>query len=136
MALVLGPNGGGAIVIMLSVTSFYTNPLDASYGASKAAEWSWTDSIRVELAHQGPLVGAEHASFIDTDMAAGIDRQDQPRVGRHQAFDPVEAGPRRGPRRRTLPGLSRPRYVAITNSSFLIYQEVQAFRDSLTRGSR
>jgi NAD(P)-dependent dehydrogenase (short-subunit alcohol dehydrogenase family) len=30
-APVLAANGGGAIVNMLSVTSFYTNPLDASY---------------------------------------------------------------------------------------------------------
>ena len=36
-APVLAANGGGALVNMLSVTSFYTNPLDASYGASKAA---------------------------------------------------------------------------------------------------
>jgi hypothetical protein len=36
-APVLAASGGGAIVNMLSVTSFYTNPLDASYGASKAA---------------------------------------------------------------------------------------------------
>ena len=35
-APVLAANGGGAIVNMLSVTSFFTNPLDASYGASKA----------------------------------------------------------------------------------------------------
>jgi short-subunit dehydrogenase len=37
-APVLAANGGGAIVNMLSVTSFYNNPLEASYGASKAAE--------------------------------------------------------------------------------------------------
>jgi short-subunit dehydrogenase len=36
-APVLAANGGGAIVNMLSITSFYTNPLNASYGASKAA---------------------------------------------------------------------------------------------------
>ena len=38
-APVLKANGGGAIVNMLSVTSFYTNPFNASYGASKAAGW-------------------------------------------------------------------------------------------------
>ena len=66
-------NGGGAIVNMLSVTSFYTNPLDASYGASKAAAWSLTNGIRVELAHNGTLVIGVHAGFIDTDMAALTD---------------------------------------------------------------
>lgn len=49
----LAANGGGAIVNMLSVTSFYNNPLEASSGVSKAAEWSLTNGIRTELAHQG-----------------------------------------------------------------------------------
>jgi NAD(P)-dependent dehydrogenase (short-subunit alcohol dehydrogenase family) len=68
-APVLAANGGGAIVNMLSVTSFYTNPFNASYGASKAAAWSLTNGIRLELHHQGTLVVAVHAGFIDTDMA-------------------------------------------------------------------
>jgi short-subunit dehydrogenase len=33
-APVLAASGGGAIVNMLSVASFYTNPFTASYGAS------------------------------------------------------------------------------------------------------
>jgi NAD(P)-dependent dehydrogenase (short-subunit alcohol dehydrogenase family) len=72
-APVLKVNGGGAIVNMLSVTSIYTNPLDASYGASKAAAWSLTNGMRIELASQRTLVVAVHASFIDTDMAALTD---------------------------------------------------------------
>src|ERR1700729_1551104 len=72
-APVLAANGGGALVNMLSVTSFYNNPLDASYGASKAAAWALTNGVRIELAHQRTLVVAVHASFIDTEMAAGID---------------------------------------------------------------
>ena len=72
-APVLAANGGGAIVNMLSVASFITNPLTASYGASKAAELSLTNGLRTELARQGTLVVAVHASFIDTAMAAGID---------------------------------------------------------------
>src|ERR1700721_2268146 len=59
-APVLGRNGGGAIVNMLSVTSFYTHPFDASYGASKAAAWSLTNGIRLELHHQATLVVAGH----------------------------------------------------------------------------
>src|ERR1700728_2214919 len=59
-APILRANAGGAIINMLSVTSFYTNPLDASYGASKAAAWSLTNGIRIELAHQGTLVIAVH----------------------------------------------------------------------------
>jgi NAD(P)-dependent dehydrogenase (short-subunit alcohol dehydrogenase family) len=53
-APVLAANGGGAIVNMLSVSSFYTNPLDASYGASKAAGWSLTNGVRLELTTRTP----------------------------------------------------------------------------------
>ncbi|MEP7023551.1 MAG: SDR family NAD(P)-dependent oxidoreductase [Actinomycetota bacterium] len=45
-APVLAAHGGGAVINMLSVTSFYTNPFNASRGASKAAEWSLTNGIR------------------------------------------------------------------------------------------
>jgi NAD(P)-dependent dehydrogenase (short-subunit alcohol dehydrogenase family) len=92
-APVLAANGGGALVNMLSVTSFYNNPFDASYGASKAAAWSMTNGVRTELAPQGTLVVAVHASFIDTDMAAGIsgDKISPQAVAQH-VFDAVEAG--------------------------------------------
>ena len=85
--------GGGAIVNMMSVTSFYTSPLDPSYGASKAAELSLTNGIRMELSRQGTLVVAVHASFIDTDMAAGIDAPKiSPESVARQTFEAVEAG--------------------------------------------
>src|SRR5215471_3367882 len=46
-APVLAAAGGGAIVNMLSITSFFTNPFNASYGASKAAEWSLTNAPKI-----------------------------------------------------------------------------------------
>ena len=92
-APVLAAAGGGAIVNMLSVTSFYSNPLDASYGASKAAEWSLTNGIRVELAHHGTLVVGVHAGFIDTDMAALVSAPKiSPESVAQQVMDAVEAG--------------------------------------------
>ena len=92
-APVLAAGGGGAIVNMLSVSSFYTAPFDPSYSASKAAELSLTNGIRMELSQQGTLVVAVHASFIDTDMAAGIDAPKiSPESVARQAFDAVEAG--------------------------------------------
>ena len=92
-APVLAASGGGAIVNMLSVTSFYTNPLDASYGASKAAAWAMTNGIRVELHPQGTLVVAVHASFIDTEMAAlASGPKDSPESVVGQALDAVAAG--------------------------------------------
>jgi NAD(P)-dependent dehydrogenase (short-subunit alcohol dehydrogenase family) len=128
-APVLAANGGGAIVNMLSVSSFYTNPFDASYGASKAAAWSLTNGIRIELAHQGTLVVAVHASFIDTDMAAGTDAPKiSPESVARQAFDGVAVG--------TIEVLAdeRSRFVkaSLSHDHELIYPEVQAFWDSIT----
>lgn len=37
MSPILGANGGGALVNTLPVSSFYTNPFDASYSASRSA---------------------------------------------------------------------------------------------------
>jgi NAD(P)-dependent dehydrogenase (short-subunit alcohol dehydrogenase family) len=92
-APVLAANGGGAIVNMLSITSFYTNPFNPSYGASKAAAWSLTNGVRIELHHQGTLVVAVHSGFIDTDMAAMVDLPKiSPESVVRQALDAVEAG--------------------------------------------
>jgi NAD(P)-dependent dehydrogenase (short-subunit alcohol dehydrogenase family) len=72
-APVLRENGGGALVNMLSALSFVSMPQGATYSASKAAAWSLTNALRMELRGQGTLVVAVHAGFIDTDMAAGVD---------------------------------------------------------------
>jgi NAD(P)-dependent dehydrogenase (short-subunit alcohol dehydrogenase family) len=74
-APVLRDNGGGALVNVLSVLSFVSMPQAATYSASKAAAWSLTNSLRLELRQQGTLVVAVHAGFIDTDMAAGVDAE-------------------------------------------------------------
>jgi NAD(P)-dependent dehydrogenase (short-subunit alcohol dehydrogenase family) len=71
-APVLRDNGGGALVNVLSVLSFISAPEGATYSASKAATWSLTNALRIELRRQGTLVVAVHAGFIDTDMAAGV----------------------------------------------------------------
>jgi NAD(P)-dependent dehydrogenase (short-subunit alcohol dehydrogenase family) len=131
-APVLGANGGGAIVNMLSVTSFYTNPLDASYGASKAAGWSLTNGVRLELHHQGTLVVAVHASFIDTDMAALADApKDSPESVARQAFDAVEVG------QVEVLADERTRFVkaSLSRDHELIYPTVQEFWDTALKGS-
>ena len=74
-APVLRENGGGALVNVLSVLSFVSMPQAATYSASKAAAWSLTNALRMELRRQGTLVVAVHAGFIDTDMAAGVDAE-------------------------------------------------------------
>ena len=130
-APVLAANGGGAIVNMLSVTSFYTNLIDASYGASKAAEWSLTNGVRLELHHQGTLVVAVHASFIDTGMAALTNApKDSPESVARQAFDAVEAG--------QVEVLADERTRAIkaqlSRDQELIYPPLQKFWDDAPKG--
>ncbi|MEV4019466.1 SDR family oxidoreductase [Nonomuraea angiospora] len=71
-APVLARNGGGALVNVLSVLSFITLPQASGYAASKAAAWSLTNALRLELKEQGTHVLGVHAGFIDTDMAAGV----------------------------------------------------------------
>jgi len=131
-APVLAANGGGAIVNMLSVTSFYTNPFNASYGASKAAGWSLTNGVRLELHHQGTLVVAVHAGFIDTDMAALVDApKDSPESVAQQAFDAVEAGQIEvlaDERTRTVK-------AQLSRDHELIYPPVQEFWDSAVAGT-
>ncbi len=130
-APVLASNNGGAIVNMLSVSSFVNDPLVASYSASKAAEWSLTNGIRIELAHQGTLVVAVHASFIDTDMAAGIDAPKiAPESVAQQALDAVETG--------NIEVLAdeRSRFVkeSLSRDHELIYPSIEAFWDDLVKG--
>ncbi len=132
-APVLAANGGGAIVNMLSVTSFYTNPLDASYGASKAAAWSLTNGVRLELHHQGTLVVAVHASFIDTDMAALATNvaKDSPESVARQACDAVEAGQVEvlaDERSRTVK-------AELSRDHELIYPAIQKFWDAAVKGT-
>jgi NAD(P)-dependent dehydrogenase (short-subunit alcohol dehydrogenase family) len=71
-APILKRNGGGAIVNVLSVVSWVNVPMQGSYSASKAAEWSMTNGIRIELRAQGTLVVGVHAGYVDTDMAAHV----------------------------------------------------------------
>ena len=131
-APVLAATGGGAIVNMLSVTSFYTNPLDASYGASKAAELSLTNGVRLELHHQGTLVVAVHASFIDTDMSA---LTNAPKVSpgsvAQQVFDAVEAG------QIEVLADERSRFVkaSLSRDHELIYPPIEEFWDAAVRSS-
>jgi NAD(P)-dependent dehydrogenase (short-subunit alcohol dehydrogenase family) len=69
---VLKRNGGGALVNVLSVVSFFNAPMQGSYCASKAAGWSLTKAVRFELRAQGTLVIGVYAGYIDTDMTANV----------------------------------------------------------------
>ncbi|MFT4235122.1 MAG: SDR family oxidoreductase [Microbacterium sp.] len=83
-APVLGANGGGAIVNILSALSWFVAPGAGAYSVAKAAEWSMTNAVRLELAAQHTLVQGVLLGSADTDMSAGydgpkIDPRDVPR---------------------------------------------------------
>lgn len=71
-APILGANGGGAIINVLSVLSWLSSPGAALYCASKAASWSLTNAIRLELQSQHTHVLALHVGLMETDMAARL----------------------------------------------------------------
>ena len=92
-APVLAAAGVSALVNVLSVVSWYAPPFNASYCASKSAEWALTNALRVELHGQGTLVVGVHAGFIDTDMTATVkDSKISPREVAAQTLDAVEKG--------------------------------------------
>jgi NAD(P)-dependent dehydrogenase (short-subunit alcohol dehydrogenase family) len=92
-APVLAKNGGGAIVNMLSVVSWFVNPGNATYCASKYAALAVTDAVRFQLKRQGTQVVAVHAGYIDTDMAAGVD---SPKVSAQEVAERTLDGVREG----------------------------------------
>lgn len=68
-APVLARNGGGALVNMLSLASWVGRARFPAYAASKAAQWSLTNSFREGLRDQGTLVIGVHAGFVETDLS-------------------------------------------------------------------
>ncbi|WP_410811296.1 SDR family oxidoreductase [Micromonospora sp. 067-2] len=85
---------GGAILNVISALSWYTfAPASNGYAASKAAEWSLTNGVRLELADQRTQVTALALAIADTDMMAAYDI---PKLPPHEvvamALDGLEAG--------------------------------------------
>lgn len=90
-APVLGANGGGALLNVLSLAALI--PVPTAYAASKAALWSATNALRFELAAQQTTVTALFVSMVDTPMTS---RFDVPKAGVPGvvagAYDGVAAG--------------------------------------------
>ncbi|MEV4348736.1 SDR family oxidoreductase [Actinoplanes sp. NPDC049596] len=88
---VLAANGGGALINILSSAAWVTMP--TGYAASKAAMWSATNALRVELRRQHTHVIGLLVGMIDTPMSA---RWDVPKVSPAsvvaQAYDAVADG--------------------------------------------
>lgn len=84
-------NGGGHLLNVHSVLSWIA--LAGSYSATKAALWSQTNSLRLELGARGIGVTGLHVGYVDTDMAAHVDGpKSAPGDVAALALDGVEAG--------------------------------------------
>jgi NAD(P)-dependent dehydrogenase (short-subunit alcohol dehydrogenase family) len=92
-APVLAKNGGGAIANMLSVVSWFVNPGNGTYCASKHAALAVTDGARIQLKAQGTQVVGVYAGYIETDMAAAVNA---PKVSPQQVAERTLEGIRNG----------------------------------------
>ena len=78
---------------MLSVASWASVPILATYCASKAAAWAFTNAARVQLKLQGTQVVSVHVGPVDTDMQAGNEVEKLPPADVATcALDALEAG--------------------------------------------
>jgi NAD(P)-dependent dehydrogenase (short-subunit alcohol dehydrogenase family) len=90
-APVLVRNGGGALVDIHSALSWLAMP--GAYASTKAALWSVTNTLRLELAAQGTQVVGAHLGYADTPMTAGLDvDKADPRDIVAAIYDGLEAG--------------------------------------------
>lgn len=90
---ILPDDGRGAIVNVLSDVTWKTAPPLASYAASKAAAWSYTNNIRVQLKDRNISVVGLHVGFVDTDLTKDFDvPKSSPIAVASQAYDALEAG--------------------------------------------
>ena len=81
----------GAIVNVASILAWMS--VGASYGVSKAAMWSATNSMRTELAPRGVQVVGVYVGLVDTDMAKFTDYpKSHPAEVIRQVLDGIEAG--------------------------------------------
>ena len=71
-APVLGANGGGCIVNIISLLAFVSMPSIGTYSASKAALHSLTQGIRGALARQGTRVIGVYPGPVATRMTEGL----------------------------------------------------------------
>ena len=92
-APVLGKNGGGGMLNVLSVSSWLSAPVLAAYSISKAAAWSLTNALRNEMREQHTQVLGLHVGFIDTDLTKGFEADKlSPELVVSRTYEALEAG--------------------------------------------
>lgn len=90
-APILGHHPSSSLVNVLSVLSWLS--MGRGYEISKAAAWSATNSMRLQLREQGTTVTALHVAYMDTDMTAHIDApKADPREIARQTAEAILAG--------------------------------------------
>lgn len=81
----------GAVVNVASVLAWIG--LGGTYSVSKAALWSATDSMRLDLAPRGVQVVGVYMGYVDTDMTAAVEApKAAPADVVRQVLDGLEAG--------------------------------------------
>jgi NAD(P)-dependent dehydrogenase (short-subunit alcohol dehydrogenase family) len=55
------------------VVSWVAMPHLATYSASKAAAWAYSNAARTQLATQGTEVVGVHVGYVDTDLTAALE---------------------------------------------------------------
>lgn len=84
---------GGDIVNVLSVAALASLPMIPAYSISKAAAFSWTQSLRVLLQAHGVAVHAVLCGPVDTDMSRELDiPKAAPEAVARAIFDGVAGG--------------------------------------------
>jgi NAD(P)-dependent dehydrogenase (short-subunit alcohol dehydrogenase family) len=90
-APIIERNGGGHVLNVHSALSWLAD--GTPYSASKAALWSQTNSLRLELRPRGIAMTGLHVAYVDTDMASGVEApKADPRDVAVAALDGIEAG--------------------------------------------
>jgi NAD(P)-dependent dehydrogenase (short-subunit alcohol dehydrogenase family) len=90
-APILASNDGGAIIDVHSALSWLGR--GGVYSATKAAFWSVTNSLRLELLAQGTQVLGAHLGYTDTPMIAQLDvPKSDPAEIIAAIYDGLEAG--------------------------------------------
>lgn len=89
--LLAARTGGTAIIDIHSALSWFA--VAGIYSATKAALWSATNSLRLELHPAGVQVVGVHVGYVDTAMTAGVtDAKTDPAALVAAVFDATEAG--------------------------------------------
>ena len=122
-APILAAGQGSVLVDVHSVASWYA--MGGVYSASKAALWSATNSLRVELAEAGVHVIGVHMGYVDTGMAAHVDGPKMlPEELVAQVYDGVQAGAYEI----VADGISAHAKAALSGPVEALYPELQAHK--------